>query len=280
MNNMEFYICKRFMTIDFPKYLEEMGQQKEEIVSVDCALFPFVERKEYLGKTNLTRNEQILAVMLVEKDAVLPMLAGYEFCGFDLAEEGGISALTNCLHDFDEVFTFQNLNKYGLLDSRKEAERLQALLSQQYPDKQHAYCVIYAIWRKINIFYSFTNKEERREFGGSAFIEIQYCKLKPNTHNKKLVSLRVIDNWQNDSLYVYVDDIDVFYTNYKDIFVDGRYNNMKMGEIYLFGINYYSPQQLAEIIEKTQKQKPLGFDVLLDWLKKAIEYNGFYILGI
>lgn len=140
--------------------------------------------------------------------------------------------------------------------------------------------MIYAIWRKINIFYSFTNKEERREFGGSAFIEIQYCKLKPNTHNKKLVSLRVIDNWQNDSLYVYVDDIDVFYTNYKDIFVDGRYNNMKMGEIDLFGINYYSPQQLAEIIEKTQKQKPLGFDVLLDWLKKAIEYNGFYILGI
>ena len=53
-----------------------------------------------------------------------------------------------------------------------------------------------------------------------------------------------------------------------------------MGEIDLFGINYYSPQQLAEIIEKTQKQKPLGFDVLLDWLKKAIEYNGFYILGI
>ena len=280
MNNMEFYICKRFLTIDFPKYLEEMGWQKEEIVSVNCALFPFVERKEYLSKTNLTRNEQILAVMLVEKDAVLPMLAGYEFCGFDLAEEGGISALTNCLHDFDEVFTFQNLNKYGLLDSRKEAERLQALLPQQYPDKQHAYCVIYAIWRKINIFYSFTNKEERREFGGSAFIEIQYCKLKPNTHNKKLVSLRVIDNWQNDSLYVYVDDIDVFYTNYKDIFVDGRYNNMKMGEIDLFGINYYSPQQLAEIIEKTQKQKPLGFDVLLDWLKKAIEYNGFYILGI
>lgn len=92
--------------------------------------------------------------------------------------------------------------------------------------------------------------------------------------------MRVIDNWQNDSLYVYVDDIDVFYTNYKDIFVDGRYNNMKMGEIDLFGINYYSPQQLAEIIEKTQKQKPLGFDVLLDWLKKAIEYNGFYILGI
>ena len=110
MNNMEFYICKRFMTIDFPKYLEEMGWQKEEIVSVNCALFPFVERKEYLSKTNLTRNEQILAVMLVEKDAVLPMLAGYEFCGFDLAEEGGISALTNCLHDFDEVFAFQNLN--------------------------------------------------------------------------------------------------------------------------------------------------------------------------
>ena len=35
------------------------------------------------------------------------------------------------------------------------------------------------------MFYSFKNKDERRQFGGSAFIEIQYCKLKSKTKIKK-----------------------------------------------------------------------------------------------
>lgn len=35
------------------------------------------------------------------------------------------------------------------------------------------------------MFYRFENQEMRRNFGGSAFIEIQYCKLKPETKTKK-----------------------------------------------------------------------------------------------
>ena len=280
MNNMEFYICKRFMTENYPNYSEESGCKVLGIVSLDCGLFPLAERREFLGKNDLTTNEQILAVLPVGKDDALPNLTGYEFCGFDLVEEGGTSALTNCPHCFDEIFTFQDLNNYGLLDSRNEAERLQALLPKQYPDEQHAYCEIYAIWRKISIFYSFKSKEERRVVGGSAFIEIQYCKLKPRASIQKKVSLHAIDNWQDDSLYVYVDDIGAFYSNYKEILGDGRYNNMKTGEFDLYGINYYSPQQLTEIIDRIEKQKPLGYEVLLAWLQKAIDYNGFYVLGI
>lgn len=130
------------------------------------------------------------------------------------------------------------------------------------------------------MFHTFKNREDRRAFGGSAFIEILYCKLKPNTRIKKIVSINAIDYWQDDSLYVYVDDIEEFFSNYKDIFNNGVYNNLKKGEIDMYGINYYSSQQLNEIIDKIEKQKPLDYSVLLEWLKQGINYNGFYILGI
>ena len=130
------------------------------------------------------------------------------------------------------------------------------------------------------MFHAFESKEDRRIFGGSAFIEIQYCKLKHNARIKKIVSINAIDNWQDDSLYVYVDDIDEFYNNYRDIFNYWVYNNLKKGEIDLYGINYYSPQQLIEIIDKIEKQKPMDYAVILEWLKQGTNYNGFYILGI
>lgn len=130
------------------------------------------------------------------------------------------------------------------------------------------------------MFHHFESKEARSAFGGSAFIEIQYCNLKQNTPIKKIVSLGAIDNWKNDSLYVYVDDIDDFYSNYKDIFCDGVYNNLKNGEVDLFGINYYSSKQILKIIDKIERQKPLDYTVLSEWLKKGSNQNGIYILGI
>ncbi len=275
MKNPEFYFCKRFMTEDYPNYSKETGFRYLEVVSVDCSLFPYEERREYMGDANLMPNEQLLAVLMLGKEDELPTLAGFEFCGFDLAignefSVAGTSILTNCLHCFDEVFTLKDLNKYCLLDSRQEAERLQELLPKQYSDEPHAYCEIYAIWRRINCFYSFESKEARREFGGSAFIELQYCKLKPSASIRKIVSQRSIPYWQNDSLYVYVDDMDCFVANYAEIF----------GSMDAFGINYYSLTQLNDIIDKIEKQKPLDCEVILEWLRKGLEYNGFYVLGI
>jgi hypothetical protein len=107
------------------------------------------------------------------------------------------------------------------------------------------------------MFHSFESREKRREFGGSAFIEIQYCRLKPTARISEIVSLHTRNDWKDNSLYVYADDMDEFYSNYKDIFCDGTYNNTKKGNIDLSGINYYSPKQLPEIIDKTKKQKPL-----------------------
>lgn len=130
------------------------------------------------------------------------------------------------------------------------------------------------------MFHSFENSAARRAFGGSAFIEIQYCRLKPATKIKKIVSLSAIKHWKDDSLYVYADDIDEFYSNYRDIFCGGTYNNEESGDIDLYGINYYSPKQLTEIIDKIKKQKPLDYEILLEWLERATDYNGIYILGI
>lgn len=135
-------------------------------------------------------------------------------------------------------------------------------------------------WGVDKMFHIFESKLERKTFGGSAFIEIQYCKIKQNTKIKKIVSLHMIQYWKDDSLYIYLDDIEEFYASYKDIFSDGIYNNLKHGNVDLYGINYYSPQQLNEIIDKIEKQKPSDYIVLLRWLKQGTSYNGFYILGI
>lgn len=130
------------------------------------------------------------------------------------------------------------------------------------------------------MFYRFENQEMRRNFGGSAFIEIQYCKLKPETKTKKIVSINSVKDWQDDSLYIFVEDIDEFISNYEDIFNGGVYNNLKVGPMDIFGINYYSPNQLREILKKIENKKPNDYMILVDWLKQDFEYNGFYILGI
>ena len=58
------------------------------------------------------------------------------------------------------------------------------------------------------LFHVFNSQEERRAYGGSAFIEIQFCKLSTKRKVTERVALRSIQFWQNDSLYV--DDEDLF----------------------------------------------------------------------
>ncbi|NMP37231.1 MAG: hypothetical protein GX051_03780 [Clostridiales bacterium] len=130
------------------------------------------------------------------------------------------------------------------------------------------------------MFHSFKNQEERRAFGGSAFIELQYCKMNIGAPEKKIISVNSLNHWQDDSLYVFIDDIDDFYNNYSSIFTDGLYNNMQHGEIDVFAVNYYTPLQITEIIKNIESTHPADYSVLLNWLKCSIAYNGVYILGI
>ena len=128
------------------------------------------------------------------------------------------------------------------------------------------------------LFHSFNNQDERRAFGGSDFLELQYCQHKSGTSIKKIVNK--IENWRNDSLYVSGDDMDIFYECYKDVFKNGTYNNLKSGDIDFFGINYYSYEQVEEMIKVIEETKPEDHKIILEWLVKAKEFNGVYILGV
>ena len=97
------------------------------------------------------------------------------------------------------------------------------------------------------LFHAFNSQEERRKYGGSAFVEIQFCKMKSETKIQNLLAVSSIKHWQDDSLYIYLDDIERFVKEYSDIFDCGIFNNLKSGLVYIYGINYYKPD-LVEII--------------------------------
>ena len=79
------------------------------------------------------------------------------------------------------------------------------------------------------LFHSFQSQAERREFGGSDFIEIQYCRLPEGTSLREIVSIDAIKHWKDDSLYISGDDMDLFYQSYGDIITGGVYNNGDRG---------------------------------------------------
>ena len=121
------------------------------------------------------------------------------------------------------------------------------------------------------MFRSFASQEERKKAGGSAFLELQYCTLSRETSLKKIMSAKEAEHWKNDSLYVRADDLKLF---------SREYGNLFDGNLSLFGIGYYSPLRTENLIEKIATTKPTDYEILLTWLVKAKEQNGFYILGL
>lgn len=130
------------------------------------------------------------------------------------------------------------------------------------------------------LFHKFRSQEERREFSGSDFIELQYCRLPHGSDTAKIVATDAIENWKNDSLYIYGDDMDVFCANYEEIITGGLYNNMSHGPIDPYGINFYSREQSGQIVQLLCTRKPLEYETLLTWLEEGKKYIGFYVLGV
>lgn len=130
------------------------------------------------------------------------------------------------------------------------------------------------------LFHSFQSQAERREFGGSDFIEIQYCRLPEGTSLREIVSIDAIKHWKDDSLYISGDDMDLFYQSYGDIITGGVYNNGDRDPMDLFGINFYSREQTNEIIERLAEEKPPGYQILCRWLQVDEQSLGFYVLGV
>ena len=130
----------------------------------------------------------------------------------------------------------------------------------------------------MNLFLTFNSQEERRRYGGSAFLEFQYCRLPAEAGTREKTSIFFLEHWRNDSLYVRDDD--VFLREYGNIFDCGVYNNGKRGTVDVYGINYYEPSLIDFIVEKIRKEKPMDCESILTWLEEAKNYNGFYILGM
>ena len=130
------------------------------------------------------------------------------------------------------------------------------------------------------LFHSFHSQAERREFGGSDFIEIQYCRLPEGTSIREILSVDAIENWRPDSLYICGDDMDLFYQNYGDIITGGVYNNGDRGPKDLRGINFYSKKQTRKIMERLAEEKPPEHQILCRWLRAGERSLGFYLLGV
>lgn len=130
------------------------------------------------------------------------------------------------------------------------------------------------------MFYSFASQTERRKFGGSDFVEIQFCKMPLKTKIETVVAVDSITYWLDDSLYVSGDDANAFLKEYSCIFDCGIYNNLEIGMVDLWGINYYRPELTETIITRLLAVKPTDYEKLLEWMDTAKKHNGFYILGV
>lgn len=122
------------------------------------------------------------------------------------------------------------------------------------------------------MFVIFDNQELRREKYGSAFLELSYCKLEKNVSIKRKLKTKNLPNWQNDSLYIYIDDLDEFYREYHKVF--------DISEDDLYGVKYFSTENTDAIILRLNTEKPTEYEVVVKWLDFARKNNGFYILGI
>ena len=128
------------------------------------------------------------------------------------------------------------------------------------------------------IFHTFATQDERREYNGSAYMEIQPCLLPEGTEIEKIVAVDSIKHWKDDSLYI--SDENEFYMHYSSVFTGGIYNNLQNGVVDIYGINYYPPETLDGIIDAIKTVKPLDYQPLLKWLEQNKNHNGIYILGI
>ncbi len=75
------------------------------------------------------------------------------------------------------------------------------------------------------MFLKFESQDERREYGGSCFVEFQFCMMPEGTQQNRI--FHSIDHWRDDSLYVHGDS--PLFSTYKEILGTGIHPNMTEG---------------------------------------------------
>ena len=107
---------------------------------------------------------------------------------------------------------------------------------------------------------------------------MQFCRLPSGTKIKQI--LESSNHWKDDSLYVYDDKQSEFYIKYKHVIGFGIHPNMSEGYFDTWGVTYYGPNRIGDIKERIMENKPEEYEILLEWLEEAENYNGFYIFGV
>lgn len=125
---------------------------------------------------------------------------------------------------------------------------------------------------KMNENRFFCRNSERH---GGDYMEFGFCRRS----NMKNVFSNVT-NWSDDSLYVDTDLLDEFMAEYGK-YLEPCTSPDGSGRFCFYGLNYYSTDRAAEILEMVKSEKPRQYNIISKWLEKDIQmYNGFYILGV
>lgn len=134
-----------------PNVIRELSDEDWDYVTLDddSAMF-FRDRRYLTSRVSEISNKQILAVVKEpSSDQSTRLVDDFEFAGYDLAESGGVSALTNC-GGYPESFDNGELNEFGLLPAYPRARQVQQALYQNNPSDDHADTDLWAIWRLRN----------------------------------------------------------------------------------------------------------------------------------
>ncbi len=129
------------------------------------------------------------------------------------------------------------------------------------------------------MFLKFSSDKERIAAGGTAFIEIQYCRLPKGTKNKKLITAKSLQFWDLSSLYIKDTDIKEFCYAYAHI-LDEALNGGEDDTFDVYGVNYYNNIRVKEILHQIEREEPLEYEILAQWIRSNPYDNGIYILGI
>ena len=113
------------------------------------------------------------------------------------------------------------------------------------------------------------SKEERDNIGGTAFIEIQYCKYMSSSKELNNPNSGLYEHGKENSMYIYIDDCEKFLNEYEKIF----------GHLDVYGFNYYDKEETKKIIKNIEKIHPMDYEIFVNWIEKE-DSNGFWVLGI
>lgn len=153
-NNPQFFLCGR----TFPRELHgEDFNCFDEVITLTEPIEIMTE--EMAQNYPLTEDQHILCEYCMldkngneidDPDIAERVIEGFEFCGFEIADEWEISALTNCDFEYDKAFTRSDLNRWGLIDDYQKAQMVLSQMFEEYGDDPDAKdWMLFAVWCRI-----------------------------------------------------------------------------------------------------------------------------------